>query len=75
MKKSTLIGTCLLNSGFVKKLTDGEDTVRRIFIDEFPGDDYLKWDTEIENSVGDDIIKEVGKQSNIDVGKFIKRLW
>ena len=41
----------------------------------FPNDDYSEWDTEIEDSVADDMIEAVGKASKIDVQKFIEDLW
>jgi len=75
MKKSTLIGTCLLNSGMVTSLKDGENNVGKVFTAEFPSSDYLKWDTDVESSVADHMIKEVGRASNIDVRTFIEDLW
>lgn len=59
----------------VAAITDGEETVRDVFMIKFPNDDYSEWDTEIEDSVADDMIEAVGKASKIDVQKFIEDLW
>lgn len=75
MKKSKLIGTCLLNSGMVTSLTHGEDSVRDVFMIEFPNHDYSLWDTEIETTFGEEMIQAVGTASKVDVRKFIQDLW
>jgi hypothetical protein len=75
MRKSTLIGRCLLNSGMVTLLTDGEDAVRNTFTEEFPNDDFLQWDSDVEASVADHMIAAVGRAMTINVRKLILDLW
>jgi hypothetical protein len=59
----------------VNSLKDGEDNVGKVFRAKFPSSDYLKWDTDVESSVANRKIRDVGKASTIDVRMFIEDLW
>lgn len=50
MRKSAVIATCLLNSGMVRRLEDGEIAVKRVFEHERPTGDLSTWDSEIQEA-------------------------
>ena len=59
----------------IKSIEDAETAVRNIFIDEFPGKIFNEWNTDIFDKIAQDIIKNVGRASRINVKKFIEDLW
>lgn len=75
MRKSQVIAPCLVNSNMINRLTDAEESVRQVFLFEFPKCNYLQWNCEIYDSVAEQIIKNVGLASKINVRKFIDDLW
>lgn len=74
MKKSTVIATCLVNSSMINRLEDAENAVRQVFLDEFPESNFAQWNREIDDQVAEQIIKNVGRASQINVRKFIEDL-
>jgi hypothetical protein len=74
MKKSTIIGQCLLNSRMVTKLEDGVAAVRKVFGDSRPNEEFARWDAEINDSVAQAMIRNVGVASRINVELFIRDL-
>lgn len=74
MKRSVIIATCLLNSGIVPRLEDGEQAVRTVFQDEYPGEQFPDWDREVDQSAAAHVITTVGRASRINVAKFIEDL-
>ncbi len=75
MRKSQVIATCLVNSNMINRLTGTEESVHQVFLFEFPKCNYLQWNCEIYASVAEQIIKNVGRASKINVRKFIADLW
>lgn len=69
-----VIATCLVNSNMISRLEDAEHAVRQVFLDEFPGENLLHWDTEIDDRRAEQIIKTVGRASRINVKMFIDDL-
>lgn len=74
MKKSTIIATCLVNSNMINRHEDAENAVYQIFLDEFKNDNFYKWNTEVNDHVAQNIIRNVGRASRINVKKFIEDL-
>lgn len=75
MKKSRVIATCLVNSSMFSRIEDAEHAVRQVFLDEFPGANYLHWDREIDDAAAEHIVKTLGRASRINVKQFIEDLW
>jgi len=75
VKKSTVIATCLVNSGMVKDIDGAEKVIRSVFQDEFPKHKFQEWNSNIPKKTANNIIKAVGKASRINVKKFIEDLW
>lgn len=74
MRKSTIIATCLVNSGLVQHLEEAELVVLRTFRAELPTERFGDWDTEVEDSTARDMIKNVGRASQISIPLFIEDL-
>jgi hypothetical protein len=75
MRKSTVIAECLVNSKMIGSLDEAEHTVREIFRQEFPTQDFDNWNQNIDDAAAKNIIGTVGKASKINVRKFIEDLW
>jgi len=75
MRKSSVIAHCLVNSNIIRNLNDAEDAVRGVFNQEFPDQDFNKWNANINDSVAANIIGGVGRASRINVKKFIQDIW
>ena len=75
MRKSTIIATCLVNMkiGF-KTIQEAEAIVQNVFQDEFPKDSFHTWNSNFPDSSAQNIIKNVGKASQINVKQFIDDL-
>ena len=71
MTRSDVILRCLLNSGC--SLT--EEDIKVVFAEAYPREKYSKWDMEINDETGKQIIKTVGRASQIRVDLFIRDLW
>lgn len=74
MRKSTIIATCLINSGMLDELVAAETSVANIFAEQFPSENLSQWNTEIPDNVAQHIISSVGRAKRINVGKFISDL-
>jgi len=59
----------------ITSLGEAEHAVRKIFLEEFPNDDFHKWNQELDDTVAENIVKVVGRASRINVKNFIKDLW
>ncbi len=75
MRKSTVIAKCLVNSNMIGRLEDAENSVKQIFLDEFPKSSFAEWNHDITNKTAENIIRSVGRASRINVRKFIEDLW
>jgi hypothetical protein len=75
MLRSTTIAQCLVNSGMVKSLEEAEEAVRIIFDEAFPNKDFSDWNKDLDDTAAEDIIKNVGRASRINVRKLIENLW
>ena len=75
MRKSTVIAKCLVNSNIIGRLEDAERSVQQVFLNEFPNSDFFVWNQNINEKAADDIIRNVGLASRINVKKFIQELW
>ncbi|MEY8213043.1 MAG: hypothetical protein RPR97_01030 [Colwellia sp.] len=75
MKKSKVIATCLINSGFISSIDEAEAAVYKIFKDSYSDHDFNSWNKFIDPDMGQNIIKTVGQASHINVERFIKDLW
>ncbi len=74
MKRSTIIASCLVNSGMIDELDHAERAVEQIFRDEFPRQDYAVWNSEVDEKKAHQIIKNVGRASRVNVRMFIDDL-
>jgi hypothetical protein len=76
MKKCTIIATCLVNmeTGF-RTIQEAENAVQDVFRSEFPKEKFHIWNTHLDDSIAKNIIKNVGKASQIKVKRFIEDLW
>jgi hypothetical protein len=74
MRRSTIIATCLVNSGMISRLDDAEAAVAFHFREDFPDCDFAEWNREIDDRVAEDIIGNVGRAMTINVVSFIKEL-
>ena len=74
MNKSTIIATCLLNTGIVSRLEDGEHIVRTTFQDIRPDRSFAQWNTLIPDNIARTIITNVGRPKDIPVDLFITKL-
>ena len=59
----------------IKSLEEAEHAVRAVFDEEFPDRDFGKWNQNLDDTVGANIIKACGRASRINVKKFIEDLW
>jgi len=75
MRKSTVVATCLVKSGFTSDIESAEVTVKGIFENEFPDQDFHKWNTVIPKMAAQQIIDGAGGASRINVKKCIEALW
>lgn len=75
MRKCTVIAQCLVNSDMIKPLKEAERVVRNIFHEEFPDQDFDKWNENLNDTAAENIVKAVGRASRINVKKFIEDLW
>lgn len=76
MTKCEIIATCLLNKGTgFKTIQEAITYVREFFNKEFPEYAFRKWNTDIQGSVAQIIIKRADKASRINVERFILDLW
>jgi hypothetical protein len=71
MKKSTVIATCLKNSGSHHALRDIEISIEQTFQEDFPGMNYKQWNTELSDQDAQGIIKDFGSSYSIDVRRLI----
>ncbi len=74
MNKITVIATCLVNSNMIPDIQDAKAAVRMVFDSEFPDADFDDWNADIPESTADNIIRDVGWASRINVAKFISDL-
>ena len=74
MRKSTIIARCLVNSNMITRIEDAEWRVQSVFEDEFPLQEFARWNTEVNDSSADQIIRNVGRASTINVKRFIEDL-
>ncbi len=74
MRKCAVIATCLVNSGFMKKIEDAEIAVEKIFRNEFPDSSFVDWNDEMNDRAAQSVIRSVSRASSINVRKFIQDL-
>jgi hypothetical protein len=74
MRKSTVIAQCLVNSNMIRSLEEAEHAVRRVFDEEFPGQNFVQWNSNLDDAYGEQIICNVGRASRINVKCFIDDL-
>ena len=60
-----------LPTGVNGDVADCEGVVRNVFVTEFPNADYWAWNTEMNDQVAENIIRNVGRASIIRVERFI----
>ena len=75
VRKSTVIATCLVNSGMIGDLAAAEVSIANIFAECFPSEIFAKWNSELPESAAQHIISGVGRAMTINVEKFISDLW
>ena len=75
MKKGTVIAKCLVKSNMIGRLEDPEHSVQKVFLNEFPNSSFSEWNQDIDDKTAEDIIRNVGRASRINVKKFIEDLW
>jgi hypothetical protein len=75
MRKSTIIATCLINSGITThSLNEVEASVKQSFEEDFQDMNYNQWNTDLPEGVARDIIKQFGNAYRIDVRQLIRDL-
>jgi hypothetical protein len=72
MKKSTVIATCLINSGVTSHpLPSVEASIKQSFKEDFQDMNYEQWNTNLPDDVANDIIQQFGGKYRIDVRQMI----
>jgi hypothetical protein len=72
MKKSTIIATCLINSGAtIHNLAQVEASIEQSFREDFQGLNYKQWNSDVPEAEALAIIKNFGSAYRIDVRQFI----
>lgn len=74
LKKSTVIATCLVNSNMYNRIEDAENRVYQVFLDEFTDNNFAIWNQDLHDGIAEQIIKNVGRASRINVKRFIEDL-
>jgi len=74
MRKATVIATCLISSGLRGSLEEVEHRVMQCFQEFRPESNFRDWNTDIDDTVANDIIKAAGSSSRINVERFISDL-
>ena len=74
MRKSSLIATCLINSGMRATQEEAEMRIADTFNRAFPNLTFELWNSNIDESRAEHIIASVGKASEINVENFIRDL-
>jgi hypothetical protein len=59
----------------IKRLEDAELAVSNIFTEEFPKESFEKWNSLVSDDFGENIIRNVGRASMINIKRFIQDLW
>jgi hypothetical protein len=59
----------------IGRLEDAEHSVQQIFLNEFPNSNFSEWNQDINDKAAENIIRNVGRPSRINVKKFIEDLW
>ena len=75
MTRSDVILRCLQNSGCNLTRDDIKERIKLVFSESFPTKNFSSWDIEINEDTGRQIIKTVGRASEIRVDLFIRDLW
>jgi hypothetical protein len=75
MEKSAIIATCLVNSSIINRLEDAENIVQNVFLTEFPQRQFNEWNREMDDRTAEEIVRNVGRASRINVRKFIEDLF
>jgi len=57
------------------RIEDAEIRVYQVFLDEFLDKNYVMWNQDLYDGIADQIIKNVGRASKINVKRFIEDLW
>ena len=74
VRKSTVIATCLINSGMNATLDTAESLVHGIFDEHFPSENFVEWNTDIPENVAQRIISSVGCAQETHVLNLIRDL-
>jgi hypothetical protein len=72
MKKSLIIATCLKNSGSPYDLKEIETSIEQTFKEDFPGMSYQQWNSNVDESTAQAIIRDFGTRYRIDIRQFIQ---
>lgn len=75
MTRSDVIMRCLINSGCNLTKEEIKSRIQLVFSESYPNKKYSNWDVEISDDTGRQIIKTVGRASEIKVDLFIRDLW
>lgn len=75
MKKSKVIATCLVNSDMFNRIDDAENRVYQVSLEEFQDISFAQWNKDLNERNAEQIIKNVGRASMINVKKLIEDLW
>jgi hypothetical protein len=73
--KSKAIAQCLVNSRTVRSIEQAEKTVRVMFAQKFPDQEFDEWNRNIDEAIASHIINTVGRKSRIDAERSIDDLW
>lgn len=75
MRRSTVIATCLVNSGFILTLETAEEEVRFRFEDEFPDESFDDWNRNLrDDATGESLVVAIGRAYTINARNFINEL-
>jgi hypothetical protein len=72
MKKSTIVATCLQNSGSRHTIPELEKSIVQTFHEDFPGMSYTTWNVDVSEETARLIINNFRGVYRIDVKKFIQ---
>ena len=74
MRRSEVIGTCLVNSDYFDDLESAEEAVQTLFNQTYPKEDFIKWDKSVPNETAQAYIQEMYGKSEVDFKYLVTML-
>lgn len=75
MTKCAVIAHCLIKSKFLSNPITAEQTIRERFNSRFPAFNFLEWNSDIDPSTANDLIRSFNTNSPLNIDRLITLLW